>query len=295
MTWVIRSSDPCSRPLARLTTGIHGWIHGRACSSVERTAVVGTPTMSSSAWATAFSRSAVAISCSGSVKPGQVRLVGVLARRSPRPCRGCAPTASSGGGRRATPPSSSPTIPPQHGHLHRYTVRRADRSWSRSSTTYAVVPCAHGASSDRRVDDDRRRTPAVRARGGVPRRARRARHRAGADRVRRDGRRRRRADVPARPGVAIVANGTGSACRRCHPHRDGRALLAPRRGDGHHPSLHRRGRRRRRIDRVVDRGHPVRRHGPGSSMGALRGGRRRRPRPTAGARHLRLRRCDDIS
>ena len=71
ITSVIRSSDPCSRPLARLTIGIHGWIHSLAAAIVERIAVVGTPTMSSSAWRIAFSRSSVAISCSGSVKPGR--------------------------------------------------------------------------------------------------------------------------------------------------------------------------------------------------------------------------------
>ncbi len=38
--------------------------------SVERIAVVGTPTMSSSAWRIAFSRSSVAIRLSGSVNPG---------------------------------------------------------------------------------------------------------------------------------------------------------------------------------------------------------------------------------
>ena len=71
MTSVIRSSDPCSSPLARLTIGIHGWIHSLANAIVERIAVVGTPTMSSSAWRMAFSRSSVAIRFSGSVKPGR--------------------------------------------------------------------------------------------------------------------------------------------------------------------------------------------------------------------------------
>ena len=71
MTSVIRSSEPCSRPFDRLTMGIHGWIHSRAMCSVERIAVVGTPTMSSSAWRIAFSRSSVAISGSGRVKPGR--------------------------------------------------------------------------------------------------------------------------------------------------------------------------------------------------------------------------------
>ena len=49
MTWVIRSSVFCSRPLARLTIGIHGWIHSLALRIVVRIAVLGTPTMSSSA------------------------------------------------------------------------------------------------------------------------------------------------------------------------------------------------------------------------------------------------------
>ena len=71
MTSVIRSSDPCSRPLARLTIGIHGWIHSFAVAIVERIAVVGTPTISSSAWRIAFSRSSVAIRLSGSVNPGR--------------------------------------------------------------------------------------------------------------------------------------------------------------------------------------------------------------------------------
>ena len=71
MTSVMRSNDPCSRPLDRLTMGIHGWIHSRAMCSVERIAVVGTPTISSSAWRIAFSRSSVAISRSGSVNPGR--------------------------------------------------------------------------------------------------------------------------------------------------------------------------------------------------------------------------------
>ena len=62
MTWVMRSSVFCSSPLDRLTIGIHGWIHFVAVSSVERTADVGTPTISSSAWRAASSRSAVAAS-----------------------------------------------------------------------------------------------------------------------------------------------------------------------------------------------------------------------------------------
>src|SRR5215213_6792498 len=71
ITSVIRSSEPCSRPLDRLTIGIHGWIHSRAMCSVERIAVVGTPTTSSSAWRIAFSRSSVAISDSGRLNPGR--------------------------------------------------------------------------------------------------------------------------------------------------------------------------------------------------------------------------------
>ena len=59
---VIRSNVFCSSPLDRLTIGIHGWIHFVAVSSVERTADVGTPTISSSAWRAASSRSAVAVS-----------------------------------------------------------------------------------------------------------------------------------------------------------------------------------------------------------------------------------------
>ena len=71
ITWVIRRRVPCSSPLARLTIGIHGWIHSRAAAIVERIAVLGTPTISSSAWRIAFSRSSVATSCSGSVNPGR--------------------------------------------------------------------------------------------------------------------------------------------------------------------------------------------------------------------------------
>ena len=69
MTSVIRSNVFCSRPLARLTTGIHGWIHSLAARTVERIAVVGTPITSSSAWRIAFSRSSVAIRRSGSSIP----------------------------------------------------------------------------------------------------------------------------------------------------------------------------------------------------------------------------------
>ena len=70
MTSVIRSNVFCSRPLARLTTGIHGMdpLLGRP-RTVERIAVVGTPITSSSAWRIAFSRSSVAISRSGSSIP----------------------------------------------------------------------------------------------------------------------------------------------------------------------------------------------------------------------------------
>ena len=49
MTWVMRNSDFCSSPFDRLTIGIHGWTHFAAISNVERTAEVGTPTISSSA------------------------------------------------------------------------------------------------------------------------------------------------------------------------------------------------------------------------------------------------------
>src|SRR6478736_2110559 len=71
ITCVIRNSDPCSRPLARLTMGIHGWIHATASLSVARIAELGTPTTSSSAWRDACSRSAVATSLRPSGSPGR--------------------------------------------------------------------------------------------------------------------------------------------------------------------------------------------------------------------------------
>ena len=128
MTSVIRSSEPCSRPLDRLTIGIHGWIHSRAMCSVERIAVVGTPTMSSSAWRIAFSRSSVAISGSGSVKPGRYAsfvwspsissATSVLRAHSTVGCRGAIKR------RHRRPPRSRP----EDRHLHRHTVRRANCS-----------------------------------------------------------------------------------------------------------------------------------------------------------------------
>ena len=71
MTSVIRSSESRSRPFVRLTTGIHGWIVAFAASSVSRNPCDGTPTMSSSACATALSRSAVAVSLAASVHPAR--------------------------------------------------------------------------------------------------------------------------------------------------------------------------------------------------------------------------------
>ena len=75
MTWVIRSNEPCSNPFDRLTIGIQGWTWGRASSSVSRTAWVGTPTISTSAWRTARARSSVASSRGGSMK--SVRYLGL--------------------------------------------------------------------------------------------------------------------------------------------------------------------------------------------------------------------------
>ena len=43
MTCVIRSSDPDSKPLLRLTIGIHGCTYGLASSSTLRNPRVGTP------------------------------------------------------------------------------------------------------------------------------------------------------------------------------------------------------------------------------------------------------------
>jgi len=71
MTWVIRSNDPSSSPLARLTTGIHGRTHGRASSRTARNPALGTPTTSRSASVTAASRSAVARNRGGRTKPGR--------------------------------------------------------------------------------------------------------------------------------------------------------------------------------------------------------------------------------
>ncbi len=71
ITSVIRNSVFCSSPLDRLTMGIHGWIHVAAGSSVVRSADVGTPTISSSAWRAASSRSAVAFTFRLSLNPGR--------------------------------------------------------------------------------------------------------------------------------------------------------------------------------------------------------------------------------
>ena len=49
ITDVIRIWVPLSRPFARLTTGIQGWMYNLARSTVLRTAVVGTPTINISA------------------------------------------------------------------------------------------------------------------------------------------------------------------------------------------------------------------------------------------------------
>ena len=73
ITCVIRSSEPRSNPLARLTTGIHGRRYGRASVKMVRNPCVGTPTTSRSTSWTAFSRSAVAFSAVGSVNPARYR------------------------------------------------------------------------------------------------------------------------------------------------------------------------------------------------------------------------------
>ena len=71
MSWVIRSSEPRSNPLARLTTGIHGRRYGRTSARMARNPCVGTPTTSRSVSCTAFSRSAVAFRSDGSANPGR--------------------------------------------------------------------------------------------------------------------------------------------------------------------------------------------------------------------------------
>ena len=71
MTSVIRSSDPCSRPLARLTIGIHGWIHSLAVAIVERIAVVGTPTIEQLGVAHRLLQVVGGHQLLGSVKPGR--------------------------------------------------------------------------------------------------------------------------------------------------------------------------------------------------------------------------------
>ena len=69
MTSVMRSSESRSRPLVRLTTGIHGRTSGRPPRASSRKPCDGTPTMSSSACATASARSPVACSSAGSASP----------------------------------------------------------------------------------------------------------------------------------------------------------------------------------------------------------------------------------
>ena len=71
ITWDIRSSDPVSKPLDRLTTGIHGRMYGFASVRMVRKPRVGTPTTSRSTSCTAFSRSAVARRLDGSDRPGR--------------------------------------------------------------------------------------------------------------------------------------------------------------------------------------------------------------------------------
>ena len=71
ITCVMRRSEPCSSPFVRLTTGIHGWMVGLAACRVVRKPCEGTPMISTSAWATALSSSAVAVRRGGRVKPGR--------------------------------------------------------------------------------------------------------------------------------------------------------------------------------------------------------------------------------
>src|SRR5882757_7839433 len=73
--WVIRWSVPCSSPLTRLTTGIHGRTYGAACSSASRKPCDGTPMISTSASLTTRSMSEVARSPSVSATSPRYRVL----------------------------------------------------------------------------------------------------------------------------------------------------------------------------------------------------------------------------
>ena len=117
--------------------------------------------MSSSAWRIAFSRSSVAISRSGSVKPGEVRLVGVVAvdlrRRSgvARPQHRRVPRGDHRRHRRPPRPA------PQHRHLHGDTVRRpASRVRRCGPAAHHVLGSGSACGRPRERSPSRRRTAA---------------------------------------------------------------------------------------------------------------------------------------
>jgi hypothetical protein len=68
---VMRASEPCSTPFARLMTGTSGAMQSRACSSTDRNPCDGTATTTTSASRHASSMRAVAWTPSGSGIPGR--------------------------------------------------------------------------------------------------------------------------------------------------------------------------------------------------------------------------------
>ena len=301
MTWVIRSNVFCSSPLDRLTIGIHGWIHFAAVSSVERTADVGTPTISSSAWRAASSRSAVAVSLGLRRKPGEVGRVGVLGVDLLGDVRVARPQQRRMARRNERRHRGPPGPAPQHGDLHGRTLIRAP-----------------GTARTRRYcpDDGDRLQPAARARGaarprpGVRRRRRpprRAAHRRRAPARHRQGRLLPRAARPAgggprgRPVAAAHAAGVGR-----HGTRPRRPGDGPGRGGPHLPRAvgaqlpgARRGQhahavalRHRRAEGALPP-PAVRRHGVVVLRDDRAGGRRFRPDADPHARRARRRRVGD--
>ena len=107
-TWVIRRPVPCSKPLARLTTGTSTPMADAAAPRVDRNPWVGTPATTRSAPSTAASRSSVASNPAGRSYPSRYR-------RLPRP----AATSAATSGRRdhstvgTTGANSAATVVPQ--------------------------------------------------------------------------------------------------------------------------------------------------------------------------------------
>src|SRR5262249_3399192 len=75
ITWDMRFLVPCSRPLARLTIGIHGLSLGEAACSTDLNPCEGTPITSTSACSAASSREAVALSDGCSDSPARYSLL----------------------------------------------------------------------------------------------------------------------------------------------------------------------------------------------------------------------------